>query len=636
MAENVLLNLGIGLDSEQAEVDASRVMKELSDVLGKTLDIDVDPTDIEKLGQILKNANGQISIVKDNITGLAKSINASWEDANGQIIKYTQNLKTLNRFNFDGVDLSKLDQETIDAYNSEGRMYDVESSKYSIQNNDYIKESISYIKEYYDIKTKLINLDPKKDSLWAEYLNKELDSLEPKITKIKESLLNSNNYDFSGLKSLTNSIEEGEKKLSSSYDKKMDKESYSEYSEAIKTASKAIDDLYDAQSKLIKNKYSPESNTYKTLSDNVESAKQKLDEAVISLQKFDQAQDFSLNDSVANGIHTITSEYQGQEEALKKLNEQLEIKNKKQVLSNAQKQDELIDESKIESATNALKLLISAKEEYYKKKFSGLSNEELEEQIQFIKILEQELQKLEQTQLSTNNTVGQDINYRRTQKEAYNELSRSIKKMESESNSANGSFKNLDNSISSNLANVIAMSISYQTLEQAMTKIIDTAKELDAAMTDIQIVTQMSTSDAMDLMQSYSQIAKELGTTTTAVAASSSEWLRQGETVEETSELVKASTTLATVGAMDSAEATTALTAAINGYQMQASDAMAIVDQLTTLDLRFAASAGGIATALSKVASVASQSGVGLEKLESILTVTQDQTQQSAETIGNA
>lgn len=93
---------------------------------------------------------------------------------------------------------------------------------------------------------------------------------------------------------------------------------------------------------------------------------------------------------------------------------------------------------------------------------------------------------------------------------------------------------------------------------------------------------------------------------------------------------------MATVGAMDSAEATTALTAAINGYQMQASDAMSIVDSLTQLDLRFAASAGGIATALSKVASVASQSGVSLEKLESILTITQDQTQQSAETIGTA
>lgn len=93
---------------------------------------------------------------------------------------------------------------------------------------------------------------------------------------------------------------------------------------------------------------------------------------------------------------------------------------------------------------------------------------------------------------------------------------------------------------------------------------------------------------------------------------------------------------MATVGAMDSADATTALTAAINGYRMSASDAMNIVDSLTQLDLRFAASAGGIATALSKVASVASQSGIALEKMEAILTVTQDQTQQSSETIGTA
>ena len=44
-------------------------------------------------------------------------------------------------------------------------------------------------------------------------------------------------------------------------------------------------------------------------------------------------------------------------------------------------------------------------------------------------------------------------------------------------------------------------------------------------------------------------------------------------------------------------------------------------------------SSGDIATAMSKVASVASQGGVSLEKLMAILTVTEDQTQQSADTI---
>lgn len=87
---------------------------------------------------------------------------------------------------------------------------------------------------------------------------------------------------------------------------------------------------------------------------------------------------------------------------------------------------------------------------------------------------------------------------------------------------------------------------------------------------------------------------------------------------------------------MEAEDATVSLTAAINGYHKEMSDAMDIVDQLTTLDLKFAASAGDIADGLSRVAAVGSQAGVPLEKLEAILAVTEDQTQMSAQTIGNA
>lgn len=53
---------------------------------------------------------------------------------------------------------------------------------------------------------------------------------------------------------------------------------------------------------------------------------------------------------------------------------------------------------------------------------------------------------------------------------------------------------------------------------------------------------------------------------------------------------------------------------------------MKIVDQLTTLDLEYATSAGNIANAMSKVSSSASSAGISLEKLEAILTVTADKT----------
>ena len=178
--------------------------------------------------------------------------------------------------------------------------------------------------------------------------------------------------------------------------------------------------------------------------------------------------------------------------------------------------------------------------------------------------------------------------------------------------------------------------VSLDNIVNAMQSVVDTAKELDAAMTDIQLVTQMSNEEATNLMQSYTQIAKELGSTTVTVAESADEWLRQGASAEQANDLVRASTTLATVGAMDAEDATKALTAAINGYQKEMSDAMNIVDQLTELDLKFAASSGDIADGLSRVAAVGNQAGISLEKLEALLAVTQDQTQMSAETIGNA
>lgn len=193
-----------------------------------------------------------------------------------------------------------------------------------------------------------------------------------------------------------------------------------------------------------------------------------------------------------------------------------------------------------------------------------------------------------------------------------------------------------DNSLQSLIADTITYAVSLQSLQQVIQSVISETVSLNDSMTQIRLVTQGSSDDTKALMSEYSDIAKQLGTTTSAVAESATEWLRQGNTVEETSELVKASTTLSVIGAMDASDATTALTASLNGYKMEASDAMKIVDQLTTLDLKYATSSGDIANALSRVASSASAAGVPLERMEAIITVTADQTQQAAETIGRA
>lgn len=74
----------------------------------------------------------------------------------------------------------------------------------------------------------------------------------------------------------------------------------------------------------------------------------------------------------------------------------------------------------------------------------------------------------------------------------------------------------------------------------------------------------------------------------------------------------------------------------MNAYGIKVEEVMGVVDQLTNLDLHYAASSGGIATALQKVSSSAKQAGVSLEQLEAIITVTTQITQQAPEVIGTS
>ena len=195
MAENIMLNLGIGLDSEQAEMDASRVLNELQDVLGKTLDIDINTSDFQELGKIINNANGQISVLRDNLTGFAKSISATWEDANGQLVKYTQNLRAVTKYDFAVADSNFACPEL----------------KASVRSFSPLASTSPILES----KTKLAALDPQKDSAWATLLNSELQKLEPKVESIKNELSNIGDVDASGLKDLTDAFSSGQAKLES-------------------------------------------------------------------------------------------------------------------------------------------------------------------------------------------------------------------------------------------------------------------------------------------------------------------------------------------------------------------------------------------------------------------------------------
>lgn len=160
--------------------------------------------------------------------------------------------------------------------------------------------------------------------------------------------------------------------------------------------------------------------------------------------------------------------------------------------------------------------------------------------------------------------------------------------------------------------------------------------KLNEAMTDIRIVTGASVDEANSLMTSYNKLAKELGTTTTEVAKSASEWMRQGYSASESVNLITSSVKLARLGFMDMSSATTSLTAVLKGFNLQATESSEIVDKLTKLDAEYATTAGDIATALSRTASAAKAANLDLDQTAAMLTTIIDITQQDAGSVGNA
>lgn len=169
-----------------------------------------------------------------------------------------------------------------------------------------------------------------------------------------------------------------------------------------------------------------------------------------------------------------------------------------------------------------------------------------------------------------------------------------------------------------------------------MKELIQLAKQLDQAAVNLQIVTGKSREEVDQLMLSYSGLAKQLGATTKEVAEAANLWMRQGYDVAETNKLVESSMALSKLGMIEASEATKYLTSMLKGFNLEASDSMDIVSKLTKVDMHYAASAGGIAEALSQTAVSARLAGVNIDNIVGYATEIIETSQASPSRVGNA
>ena len=175
-----------------------------------------------------------------------------------------------------------------------------------------------------------------------------------------------------------------------------------------------------------------------------------------------------------------------------------------------------------------------------------------------------------------------------------------------------------------------------QQIPQVFTEMANTTVKVDDAMIQLQMATGVSDSQAKELMNTYSQMGKTLKATATDVAASSTEWLKQGKSIAESQKLAEDSIVLSKIGDLSSEDATKTITAAMKSYNLDESEVMNFIDQISAIDMASATDVGGLATAFNEVAANAKQAGVSTQELLSYAAAIGETTQEGMASVGTS
>lgn len=117
------------------------------------------------------------------------------------------------------------------------------------------------------------------------------------------------------------------------------------------------------------------------------------------------------------------------------------------------------------------------------------------------------------------------------QEEATNRLNIAQGKIQNNIERTGNLFGSLKNQVLTVAKNTFSYTLAYKALnsgDEALRKTIETVRELDTAMTEIQMVTGETDEATRELLNTYSEMGQQLGATTLDIAKGSVEWLNLG------------------------------------------------------------------------------------------------------------
>ena len=186
------------------------------------------------------------------------------------------------------------------------------------------------------------------------------------------------------------------------------------------------------------------------------------------------------------------------------------------------------------------------------------------------------------------------------------------------------------------LQNAVLYRIALSALRAIYQQTISTLTDMDKALTEMTVVTDLNREQAWGLTNQLADLAKQTGMTTTEVANMTTKYLQQGKTLSDAITLTEAAAKAARIAGISGEESINLLTNAMNGFQLSADKAMEVSDKFASLAAASATDYEELATALSKVASQANLAGMSMDFTLGLLAKGIETTREAPETIGTA
>lgn len=162
------------------------------------------------------------------------------------------------------------------------------------------------------------------------------------------------------------------------------------------------------------------------------------------------------------------------------------------------------------------------------------------------------------------------------------------------------------------------------------------AKDLDRSLNNIRIVSGQTADQMIDFATAANKAALTLKSSTVEYTDAALVYFQQGLNSEDVQKMAEATLIGANIAGESTIEMSNLLTATLNGYQLAAEDAMMVTDKFAAVGASTAADFYELATAMSKVSSMANAAGVPIDQLNAQLATIVSVTKEAPESIGTS